>query len=275
LHLSGIITVVVYAIMIARTAPERIPARLRIPSYAVWEVAVFVLNVLAFILVGMQLRPILERPDRGELAEYAGFAAAVAAAVVVVRIAWVAGHAGLTGWLHARGIRWFQGPPRYGSARSAAAIGWCGMRGTVTVAAALALPVAFPHRDLVLFTAFAVVLITLVVQGGTLSALLRVLKLEDDGTVEGEVRLARAETARAALAALEYRSRVPEASGAGSASERDALAYSDALRSAQAAERRTLIDLRARGVIGDDAFHEVEEQLDRAELHGEALQRRN
>lgn len=87
LHLSGIITVVVYAIVIARTAPARMPARLPIPSYAVWEVAVFVLNVLAFILVGMQLRPILERLDRAQLVAYLDFAAVVCAVVVVVRLA--------------------------------------------------------------------------------------------------------------------------------------------------------------------------------------------
>jgi monovalent cation/hydrogen antiporter len=289
LHLSGIITVVVYAIMVARTAPARMPARLRIPSYAVWEVAVFVLNVLAFILVGMQLRPILERLDRRELITYTSFAAVVSAAVVITRLTWVMGHTAVATWLRARKAPLPSVPARYGSMKSAIAIGWCGMRGTVTVAAALALPVEFPQRDLVLFTAFSVVLITLVVQGATLNPLLRALKLEDDGTVEREVELAQAETARAALTALErsendaliellarkYHSRLPDhdSEAAGASARAGLTAYADALRAAQAAERRTLLDLRARGVIGDDAFHEVEEQLDRAELHSETLQR--
>ncbi len=87
-------------------------------------------------------------------------------------------------------------------------IAWCGMRGTVTLAAALALPdglrgqYAFPHRDLILFTAFCVVLATLVVQGMTVRPLMRKLELHDDGSVEREVRLARAETARAAIDAV-------------------------------------------------------------------------
>ena len=70
--LSGIITMVVYAIAVARTAPDRFPARLRIPSYAVWEVVVFVLNVLAFILVGLQLKPILQRLSEQELLALCG-----------------------------------------------------------------------------------------------------------------------------------------------------------------------------------------------------------
>ena len=61
--LSGILTIVVYAITLARTAPAGTPARLRVPSYAVWETVVFVLNVLAFVLIGLQLRPIWERLD--------------------------------------------------------------------------------------------------------------------------------------------------------------------------------------------------------------------
>src|SRR6185436_3392217 len=94
LHLSGIITVVVFAIMVARTAPDRTPARLRLPSYAVWEVVVFVLNVLAFILNGLQLKPILERLSRSELIAYVEMGAAVTAAVILVRIVWVLGY----GW---------------------------------------------------------------------------------------------------------------------------------------------------------------------------------
>src|SRR5687768_14840936 len=91
LHLSGILTVVVYAMSVARTAPDIIPARVRIPSYAVWEVAVFLLNALAFILVGLQLKPIVRGLGRATLAEYIGIALVVCAAVILVRIAWVLG----------------------------------------------------------------------------------------------------------------------------------------------------------------------------------------
>src|SRR5437762_921132 len=87
--LSGILTIVAYAITIARTAPARTPARLRVPSYAVWETVVFVLNVLAFVLIGLQLGPIWDRLDDPVRLKYSLIAAAVLGAVILTRIAWV------------------------------------------------------------------------------------------------------------------------------------------------------------------------------------------
>ena len=170
------------------------------------------------------------------------------------------------------------------SVRSAVAIGWSGMRGIVTLAAGLALPASFPARDLVLFCAFCVVLVTLVLQGGTLAPLMRLLRLGDDDSVEGEIRHARAETARAGLVALrgaeengmtallirKYENRARGGDGSGPDQRDDGAAYVEALRRAHAAERRKLIDLRASGVIGDDAFHRVEEELDWADMHAQA-----
>src|SRR6476661_10466289 len=283
LRLSGIITVVVFAILVARTVPDLISGRLRIQSYAVWEVAVFVLNVLAFILIGLQLKPILARLTRAELELYLVAAVAILAAVVVIRIVWVMLYAATARW---RGERIGKG--------EAAVIAWCGMRGIVTLAAALALPeggpgAGFPFRDFILLAAFCVVLGTLVVQGMTVRPLMRLLRLEDDGTVDREVRLARTETARAGLAVVDragsdgeimaflrrkYAARVRRA-------EREAEApvdpevegwreFGEVMRRAQAAERRTLSDLRSQGVIGDDAFHRVEEELDWSEVNLQA-----
>jgi monovalent cation/hydrogen antiporter len=295
LGLSGIITVVVYAILVAREAPDVIPARVRVPSYAVWEVVVFVLNVLAFILVGLQLKPILHRLSTTELITYTVVAVAVCAAVILVRIIWVMGYVTVARWAAARRSR---PPEEYPSFRIAAVIAWCGMRGTVTLAAALALPdglrgeFAFPYRDLILFTAFCVVLGTLVLQGMTVRPLMRMLALHDDGSVEREVRLARAETARAALDTVDqaesdqemvqllrrkYQDRIRRAErGRQESPTSDAGRESDftgVQRRAQEAERRILFDLRAQGVIGDDAFHRVEEELDWAEMHREGMTR--
>ena len=89
LGLSGILTIVAYAVTIARTAPARTPARLRVPTYAVWETAIFMLNVLAFMLIGMQLRPIWQRLDALVWFEYCSFAALIVGAVIFARIAWV------------------------------------------------------------------------------------------------------------------------------------------------------------------------------------------
>jgi monovalent cation/hydrogen antiporter len=308
LHLSGILTMVVFAMAAARTAPDVTPARIRVPSYAVWEVAVFVLNILAFILVGFQLKSIVERLDRSTWIEYAWVAAAVCATTILARIAWVMGAAAISRW---------QGRSRLGglgltdtvalSPRAAAVVAWCGMRGTVTLAAALALPTgaeggaAFPYRDLILFTAFGVVLGTLVLQGITLRPLMTRLGLHDDGGVGREVRLARIETLRAAVEEavtcpgaetaklVRYRyefqlrraeeefardvadvnSAAPEDSAAPPATAADTDgrdADAAVVRAATDAQRRRLVALRADGTIGDAAFQRVEEELDWAEL---------
>jgi Na+/H+ antiporter len=289
LHLSGIITMVVFAIAVARRAGTT-PARMRIPSYAVWEVAVFVLNVLAFILVGLQLKPILARLSERQLVEYVVASAVVCAAVILVRIAWVMGYAWVGRWIRRAPSERARKPLHHESLRSAAVVAWCGMRGIVTLAAALALPENFPFRDFCLFASFSVVLGTLVIQGVTLSPLMRLLQLEDDGTVGREIRLARAETAKAALVAVEHEAgdelttllrrkledRVARAERAvADPTHDDPPRYTDLLRRTQGAERRTLVDLRARGVIGDDAFHRVEEELDWAELNTEGMSRRD
>ena len=198
---------VVFAMTTARLSAHLIPARLRIPSYAVWDFAVFVLNVLAFILVGLQLKAIVVRLDSPTRVAYAGIGAAVCAATVIARIVWVSATAAFRRWRCRQSPRGPVGPHDPGALSRGAlvVVSWCGMRGIVTLAAALAIPTtrsdgsAFPCRDLVLFTAFSVVLGTLVLQGMTLRPLMNLLHLEDDGMVEREVRLARVERLRAAL----------------------------------------------------------------------------
>ncbi|WP_224369423.1 Na+/H+ antiporter [Hyalangium versicolor] len=297
LHLSGILTVVVFAMATARRAADLVPARVRIPSYAVWEFAVFVLNVLAFILVGFQLKAILSRIDSHTLIEYTGIAAAVCVATIVARIAWVWGAAAFSRWRCRPAPDGTAGPRDTValSSRAAVVVAWCGMRGTVTLAAALALPTggadgpAFPYRDLVLFTAFFVVLGTLVVQGMTLRPLINGLQLKDDGSVEREVQLARVETLRAALSAtvevpgdemsgllrrryeVMLRRAEAELAGHGHASQEagDGRTFNfdaEVARRATSAERQRLLALRADGTIGDAAFQRVEQELDLEEL---------
>jgi Na+/H+ antiporter len=266
LRLSGILTMVIFAMALSRPAAQTMGARVRVPSYAVWEVAVFVLNVLAFVLVGFQLRQIVGRTG---WTEYIGVATAVCAAVILARILWVSAAALVSTWRGRASL----------SGRSAYIIGWCGMRGTVTLAAALALPVNFPHRDLIFFTAFAVVLVTLVVQGMTLRPLIAWLDVHDEGTVERETQLARVETLRAALDAVRgceggetaellrrrYELRLRRAQANNTPDESDA-EDAEIVRLATAAERRRLIELRDNGTIGDTAFQQVEKELDLREL---------
>lgn len=167
------------------------------------------------------------------------------------------------------------------------------MRGTVTLAAALALPAGFPYRDLILFTAFAVVLGTLVLQGMTLRPIMARLNLEDDGTSEREVRVARVETLRAGLAAtagasgdgsaglLRHRYEVllrraeAELEGADEAPAvpQPTCVDADVVRGATVAERRRLTALREDGTIGDAAFQRVEQELDWGKLDVQQLLR--
>jgi Na+/H+ antiporter len=299
LHLSGIITMVVFAMAASRRAPEVVPARVRIPSWAVWGVAVFVLNVLAFILVGFQLRSIASRATGATGARYAVVAVTVCVAVILARIAWVTGAAALSRWRSRPRAGGTSGRDAVGlSAPAAAVVGWCGMRGTVTLAAALALPTAvggaaaFPYRDLIQVTAFGVVLGTLVLQGLTLRPLLLRLQLHDDGAVEREVRRARVEALRAAVAATEECPRSEAAAlvrqsyalqlrraeeelaqeGADAPAERVATPVaptdgdSSVVHAATGAQRRRLVALRADGTIGDAAFQRLEEELDWTEL---------
>jgi hypothetical protein len=162
-------------------------------------------------------------------------------------------------------------PPTVGGG---VAISWCGMRGIVTLAAALALPAAFPARDLIVFSAFCVVLGTLVLQGMTLRPLLRRIRLPRDSSVEREGALARTEAARAALEALDGQResdagrllrQVYEARLAAHGAPVDPTGLVELRRRALAAERTRLADLRRSGAIGDDAFHMIEEELDWAQ----------
>ncbi len=282
--LSGILTIVAYAITIARTAPERTPARLRVASYAVWETVVFVLNVLAFMLIGMQLRPIWSGLDDDVRLQYCSFAAAILAVVIIARIAWVMPYGAFLRALEAHGLL----PPRAVTAvptvRRGVVVSWCGMRGIVTLAAAFALPESFPYRDLILLTAFAVVLGSLVIQGLTLRPLIMALEFDKDDPVAREAAHARSVAFRAALDAidtdpseeaeilrLEYRAVLlraeTEPDGGVATSE---LPADPMRRRAIGAARQALLRMRQFEEIGDDAFHQVEEELDRAELSAQA-----
>ena len=279
--LSGVLTMVCYAITVARTAPERTPARIRIPSYAVWETAVFVMNILAFIFIGLQIRPILDSLQPAQQSQYFAVAGSVLLTVIVVRIAWHMSFNAVVRWRDRRlGFR----PPRpmlRPSVGSGLIISWSGMRGIVTLAAALALPSSFPYRDLIVLTAFSVVLGTLAIQGLTLKPLLRALNLQDDDPVGRELGRARERALREALLSFEsdrspaaeavrqeFSAHLLPAHADPEARETIHSAHADIHRRALDAARRAVLAMRANEEIGDDAFHLVEEELDWLEMAG-------
>jgi Na+/H+ antiporter len=277
--LSGVLTMVCYAITVARTSPERTPARVRIPTYAVWETVVFALTILAFIFIGLQIRPILSTLEAVDRSEYFKVAGAVLATVIIVRLAWHMTFNAITQWRHNRvGFN----PPRpmlRPSFASGLIISWSGMRGIVSLAAALALPGGFPYRDLIVFTAFIVVLGTLVIQGTTLKPLLNWLNLRDDDPVGRELRAARARALEAGLASFaaensavatavrnELTAQLTHERAAGSRGNTIRVDHNRLHGTALEAARKAMHDMRASEEIGDDAFHMVEEELDWIEM---------
>lgn len=271
--LSGVLTTVCFAMTLARLAPARTPARIRVPTNAVWATVIFALNIFAFIFIGLQIRPILQALPEPVRERYFIVAAAVLVTVIVVRIAWHMSFNTVVRWRHRRfGFH----PPRpmlRPTVGSGIVISWAGMRGIVTLAASLALPAGFPGRDLIVLTAFFVVLGTLLLQGLTLKPLLRALDLHDGDPVAAEERGARERVLAAALAELpagsspaidlarkEFKVRLGSAGQPGSGTFGDG--YDAAYRAGLRSARGTLLALRDSGEIGDDAFHTLENELD-------------
>lgn len=268
LGLSAVVTIVTFGLTAARRGAFVVPANMRVGTFAVWETATFVLNVLAFTMVGLQLRPIVEALDAAELVRYGVAAFAILVAVIVVRLGWV-------------GLMWaMQRLPgqHHGrlSSQEATVVGWSGMRGIVTLAAAMALPAGFPYRDFMQLTAFVVVVGTLLVQGLTLGPLVKWLGFREDTLIADEVTRARAGVLKAAIASLD--------GARGDAAERLRSDYRESLtatkaggdpfagelyalrRRSIAAARQELDRLRREEKIGDDAYHVVEEELDWTDL---------
>jgi CPA1 family monovalent cation:H+ antiporter len=277
--LSGVLTTVCYAMTLARTAPARIPARIRIPTNAVWATVIFALNIFAFIFIGLQIRPIVSGLAPAAREHYLLVAAAVLLTVIAVRIAW---HMSFNAVLRWHDRRFGFHPPRpmlRPTVGSGLVISWAGMRGIVTLAAALALPEGFPMRDLILLTAFSVVLGTLVVQGLTLKPLLRALDLRDGDPVGAEVQAARERIVQEVMAQLpagtspamdlvrkDFKVRLGRLSTGPGAPPSFGADYESAYRTAIGSARSSLLAIRASGEIGDDAFHALENELDWMEV---------
>jgi CPA1 family monovalent cation:H+ antiporter len=277
--LSPILTMVTYAMTLARSTPAYLPARLRIPSYAVWETAVLVLNVLAFLVIGLELGPIIAAVQPGQLGRWAWLGAAVLATVIGVRLLWTLASALWVQWRIKRGDVAAPGDGPLPSWRTGLIIGWAGTRGLLTIATALALPQSFPERGMLLFAAFTVTLGTLLIQGLTLRPLVLALRVPDDASVDREVREAHVAAVEAALTVIaDEPGQEAEALRAELQAERRIVRMADgddglpivrgtALRAKTLAARRDcLLAMRSEGRIGDEAFHRLEEELDFSEL---------
>ena len=286
LGVSGVLAVVTAGVYIGWYTPELTTVQTRLWGRGFWEVLIFLLNVLLFGLIGLQLRPIVDGLVGRSGWSLAWEATAIVLAVIAVRILWVFGMEYPPRWL---GLR--PGPTLPWT--HAAFVSWNGMRGAVTIAAALLIPlntdagVPLPGRELIVFFAFTVVLATLLVQGLSLPAVIRALRLEaDDGGAEAEEALARVRAAEAALARLDelqaeswvlddtaermrgaYRFRIDRFSartdpdGDGKIEKRS-LKYQRLRRELLDAERHAVVELRNTGEISDEVMRRVERDLD-------------
>jgi Na+/H+ antiporter len=282
LGVSGVLAAVTAGLYLGWRGPELASASTRLLGFSFWEVMVYLANAVLFILVGLQLRPILSSLGGTAVAVLVGEALVVSAVVVGVRLGWNFTLPYLVRLLDRRPGQVMR---RVG-ARERLVTGWSGMRGAVSLAAALALPQDFPMRNLILFLTFAVILATLVVQGLTLPALIRRLGVSGDGAEEKEEVRARLAAAQAALDRLdelsgaewtrddtvqrlqglfEFRRRRLKARAGkieDDGTEDRSQAYQRLVRELLEAQRQAIVRLRNQGVISNDVMHRIERELD-------------
>jgi monovalent cation/hydrogen antiporter len=290
LGVSGVLAAVTCGLLLGYRAPEIASLESRMQGYAMWSILTFLLNAALFILIGLQLPTIVDGLSGTPAGEVIGYAAAVCAAVIAMRFIW--------GFVTTVVIRAIDRRPSQRARRASWRIrvvgGWAGMRGAVTLAAALAIPLEthagdpFPGRDLIQFIAFSVIVVTVVGQGLTLPWLIRRLGVVEDGSEEENEELkARLVIARAALDRVdqlaeedwtrdgtvdrvrqlyEFRRRrfkiragkIEDEDGL----EEGSLAYQRMMHEIFAAQRRELVRLRNTREISAEVMRRVEREID-------------
>ncbi|HLA35089.1 MAG TPA: Na+/H+ antiporter [Rhodocyclaceae bacterium] len=288
IHVSGVLAVVAAGLLRGRYSPEIVSAEMRIIARSVWNLLVFMLNSVIFILIGLQMSNVLENLSHYSTGQLVVFGTIVSIVAILVRFLWVFPLAYLPRWLIG------SSRPDEPTLRKSelAIVSWCGMRGIVSLAAALALPATlpdgapFPQRDLLIFLTFFVIAATLIGQGLSLPTLIRRLKVGADWDIHAEQQRVRGAMSAAALAAIDdimRRESIPSEWADAlrhEMTDRIAFAAPDGLeqtprfrllqrlrRAAVEAERRELIRLWRDNQIGDEVMRHLEEILDYQEAH--------
>jgi CPA1 family monovalent cation:H+ antiporter len=291
--LSGVLAVVTAGLYIGWRSPLMITARTRLEVTSFWRMVVFLLNGIIFILIGLQLPAVVGGLRTESWPTLLFYAAGISATVVLTRILWVFPAAYLPR-LISRRIRARDPFPPW---QHLAIVAWSGMRGPVSLAAALALPLttadgaSFPGRNEIIFLSFCVILVTLVFQGLTLPVLVRALHVVDDGESHREERMARRQANQAALAYVEmlrdkpgqhagrisrlrdeYRERLAqldyrdELTAQPDPDQLPASHFNRLVREALHVERRKLIELRNQHQINDETLRVIQRDIDLAEV---------
>jgi CPA1 family monovalent cation:H+ antiporter len=290
LGLSGVLAAVTAGIYLGWRGPELVTPQTRLQSFAVWEILVFLLNATLFILIGLQLPVITQGLDGYTTGELVGYSALVGRTVIGSRFVFMFT---MPYVVRALDRRPEQRERRVG-ARARIVSAWAGMRGAVSLAAALALPLEtdagapLPERDLILFITFALILVTVVGQGLSLPYLIRRLGVREDGAEEeAEEILARWAASRAALERLDelaieewtlddtierlrglytFRQRRVKVR-AGKIEDEDgiedrSLAYQRLMHELYTVQRLAVVELRNGGEISNEVMHRIERELD-------------
>jgi Na+/H+ antiporter len=287
LGLSGVLAAVTVGIYVGWHTPELTTPLMRLQGIAVWEILTFLLNAVLFLLVGLQLPNVIDNLNGHTTGELVAWGALISGVVIGVRLIWQFTVVYLIRAIDRREVQ----RARRAGWRNRLIGGWAGMRGSVSLAAALALPGTidsggnFPSRALIIYLAFVVILVTIVGQGLTLGPLIRVLGIEDDGAEEREEVAARVRVAEAAMARvdelvaeewvrdetadrvralLDYRRRrfVAVFDGDGDEYEERTSQYIRLMYEVFDAQREELISLRNSGDISDEVRRRMERELD-------------
>ena len=301
---TGVLATAVAGLVVNAKAPSMISAETRLNAMPLWDMIDFLLNGLLFVMLGLQIKQVWSRIPDPNLVHLLLVTAAIGVALIALRFAWVyvtvywprLWHTTVGGESPPRGNRIFL-------------IAWTGMRGAISLAAALALPMSlpsgepFPGRDFIVFVTFAVIILTLVLQGASLPFLIRRLGLDKEGRRESQKSAqleydARIRIVDAALAKLDELCRTGKLSEEAAQWYRDDFehrrgtyerhrnAHPDrgrrkvarqelqAMIDIAAAERDELLRLRKEGRIDDDAVRRIERDLDERELRLETRRER-
>ena len=292
-HASGVLATVVSGMILGRHSSRLFSATMRIRAIAVWRMATFVVNGLIFLMIGLQVRRSLDQLAGYPMDRLVLWASVIVLSVIVVRLAWVFGGAFLPRYVSRR-IRERESNPGW---RGVLIVGWTGLRGVVSLAAALALPVEtadgfpFPYRSLILLMTVVVILATLLLQGSTLRPLVKFIGVGNDRSSEQEQLTARIEASERVVDRLVEMER--EGKSPSTLVERVRTFYEDRLALLRSQleletgteqteqpdefqsiaeqrlwyesvriERQVVVELRDKRRIGDEALHEIERDID-------------
>jgi monovalent cation/hydrogen antiporter len=279
IHVSAVLACVAGGIYLRQHYSTAVSPMSRLQSRAVWDLVVFVINALVFLILGLQFGVVMNDVPQGTLESVIWAGVILATVAIVVRLIWVP-IATVLPRMMSKEIRRRDPAP---NPKAVALVAWTGMRGIVSLASALALPVAmndgtkFPFRSEIILMTMCVIMITLVVQGVTLTPIIRRFNFVPETTHHVEERHARREALRRGVEALDDLSRepwaVPTEVARVRAELRDRIGHHDH-RSADAdtyrrlrlgvlsAERRMLVRLRNEGTISDETLRDLEQELD-------------